>query len=150
MVSWHETKPSLLNVIVLKKQLTLVHGVLLQDNACPHVAQRTMLTPSALGYEALPHPAYFLDLSPTDYHLLCHLDHFLSGKQFMTDNAVQHAVDNFFGSKSQDFIHSRIMALLDRWQLRVDAEGNYFALVVILFSYRHPSVTVLFQIFHSH
>ena len=44
--------------------------ILLHDNARPHVARLTVQKLTDLGYETLPHPSYFPDLSPTDYHFL--------------------------------------------------------------------------------
>lgn len=53
--------------------------VLLLDNARPHVAKVTQKIITKIGWEVLPHPAYLLDLAPTDYHLFRLLQHYLSG-----------------------------------------------------------------------
>ena len=51
--------------------------ILLHDNAQPHVARMTLQKLTDLGCENLPHPPYFLNLSPTDNNFFCrggHLD----------------------------------------------------------------------------
>ena len=50
-------------------QLALVNrmGPILHDNAWLHVAQPTLQKLNELGYKALPHPPYSLDLSPVNY-----------------------------------------------------------------------------------
>ena len=49
--------------------LVNLHGpILLQDNACPHVARMTVQKLTDLGYKTLPHLPYSPDFSPTDYH----------------------------------------------------------------------------------
>jgi len=42
---------------------------LLQDNARPHKAKKTLETIADLGLEILPHVAYSPELAPSDYHL---------------------------------------------------------------------------------
>lgn len=65
------------------------HGVLiLHDNARPHVAERKLQALHELQYETLPYPPCCPDLSPSDYHLFQHLDHFLRGKTLPDDRAV--------------------------------------------------------------
>ena len=90
--------------------------ILLQDNACPHVARMTVQKLTDLGYETLPHPPYSPDLSPTDYNFLKHLDNILSNKSFRTKEEVKSVFMNFLVSKSQDFYRRGINDLLDRWQ----------------------------------
>ncbi|KFD50320.1 hypothetical protein M514_08820 [Trichuris suis] len=53
--------------------------ILLQDNARPHVARKTLQKISELGIEPLPRPSYPQDLSRTDYHLFKHLELHLCG-----------------------------------------------------------------------
>ena len=50
-------------------QLALVNrmGPILHDNAWLRVVQPTLQKLNELGYKALPHPPYSLDLSPTNY-----------------------------------------------------------------------------------
>ncbi|KOC65433.1 Histone-lysine N-methyltransferase SETMAR, partial [Habropoda laboriosa] len=46
-----------------------------------------------LGYETLPHPAYFPDLSLTDYHFFKHLDHYLQEKIFTNQAAAENTLE---------------------------------------------------------
>ena len=55
-----------------------------------------------LGYKVLPHLAYLLDLSPTDYHFLKHLNNQQEG-----ENAFQEFVE----SQSTDFYATGITNL---------------------------------------
>ena len=52
----------------------------LHDNVRPHVAKSTREKSLKLGWIMIPHPAYFPDLAPTDYHLYCSLSDYLSEK----------------------------------------------------------------------
>jgi len=55
----------------------------LQDNACTHVAARTMDTIQNLKWNILPYPPYSPDLAPSDYHhLFGPLKGHLGGKSF--------------------------------------------------------------------
>ena len=114
---------------LVRKHLAMVnrHGVLmLHDKAHPHIAQRTVQALHELQYETLPYPPYSPDLSPTDYHIFRHLDHFLARKTFPDDRAVQHAVEDFFASLTPDIFRYGIQSLAKRWQQRVAADGEYF------------------------
>jgi len=48
----------------LSKEILLLH-----DNARPHTAAHTLETLKQLRWEAMEHPAYGLDLAPSDFHL---------------------------------------------------------------------------------
>ena len=57
--------------------------LLLQDNARPHIARKTMIRIQELGgIELLPHPAYIPDLAPSDYHLFQSMTPFLRTRNF--------------------------------------------------------------------
>lgn len=56
-----------------------------------------------LGYEGLPHPPYSPELSPIDYHLFKHLDNFLQGKCFHSQQEEEKAFQEFIESWSMDF-----------------------------------------------
>ena len=64
-----------------------------------------------LGYKVLPHLAYLLDLSPTDYHFLKHLNNFLQGKCFHNQQEGENAFQEFVESQSMDFYATGITNL---------------------------------------
>uniref|UniRef100_A0A5S6Q8A6 Mos1 transposase HTH domain-containing protein n=1 Tax=Trichuris muris TaxID=70415 RepID=A0A5S6Q8A6_TRIMR len=77
--------------------------ILLHDNARPHISKMTIQKLHHTGYETLPHPPYSSDLSPTDYHIFKHLDHFLNGKQFKNHEEAKNSFEEFIASKTPDF-----------------------------------------------
>ena len=90
-------------------------GLLLQDNAKPHTANRTKLKIEELeGIELLPHPAYSPDLAPSDYHLFRSMAHFLKGLHFNNEQEVEDGCRQFFNSKSQAFYKRGIESLAER------------------------------------
>jgi histone-lysine N-methyltransferase SETMAR len=62
---------------LLSKTVVLYH-----DNARPHAAAATIETIQKLDFELLPHPPYFPDLAPSDFHLSGSLKKALWGRQF--------------------------------------------------------------------
>ena len=65
-----------------------------------------------LGYEGLPHPPYSPELSPIDYHLFKHLDNFLQGKCFHSQQEEEKAFQEFIESWSMDFYATEIIIFL--------------------------------------
>ena len=72
-------------------------------NVWPHVTQPMLQKLNKLSYEVLPHPPYSPDLSPTDYHFFKHLDNFLQGKCFHTQQEAENAFQELIKSRSTDF-----------------------------------------------
>jgi hypothetical protein len=60
----------------------------LQDNACQHVAVRTMNTIQILKWNVLPHPPYSLDLALSHYHPFGPLMEHLGEKSFRNNEEV--------------------------------------------------------------
>lgn len=100
--------------------------ILLHDNTRPHVAQPALQKLNELGYEVLPHPPYSPDLSPTDYHFFKHLDNFLQGRCFHSQQDAENAFQEFVESQNMDFYATGINKLISRWQKCVDCNGSYF------------------------
>jgi histone-lysine N-methyltransferase SETMAR len=118
-----------MNIRLRDKQPRLINQrgpILLHDNARPHVAQLTLQKLNDLGFEILPHPPYSPDLSPTDYHLFKHLDHFLHQKQFATKSDIENGFEDFLKSRTPDFFWDGINNLISRWQKCLGAHGTYF------------------------
>jgi len=100
--------------------------LMMHDNTRPYVAQRTVQALHELQYETLSQPPHSSDLSPTDYHLLQHINHFLAGMTFPDDRVVQHAIEDFFTSQTPDFLRHGIQSLVYRWQQCVTTDCDYF------------------------
>lgn len=100
--------------------------ILLHDNARPHVAQITMHKLRALNYETLPHPPYFPDLSPTDFHFFKHLSNFLNEKTFRNRTNVEDTVLEFINTRTLEFYRKGIRKLVTRWQNCIESNGSYF------------------------
>ena len=75
--------------IKIKRRGKISKGILLlQDNAPVHNSHVTRSEARACGYEILPHPPYFPDLAPSDFHLFPAMKLFLKGKRFPDDAAL--------------------------------------------------------------
>jgi histone-lysine N-methyltransferase SETMAR len=102
--------------------------VLLQHDNAP--AHRTRLTQSKIQeldcIEVLPHPAYSPDIAPSDYGLFRSMAHFLRGRHFDNFDSVEAGCPEFFASKSQDWYHSQIRMLAQRWVTVIENNGLYF------------------------
>jgi len=86
--------------------------ILLQDNARPHKAKKTLETIANLDWEILPHTAYSPDLASSDYHLFRSLQHHLSESQFKSDaKQMQKGLDEFIESKPSSFFRFGIRQL---------------------------------------
>ncbi|CAD5216505.1 unnamed protein product [Bursaphelenchus okinawaensis] len=88
--------------------------IILQDNARPHAAKKTVAKFRELGYEDLEHPPYSPDLVPTDFHLFKHLSSFLNGRIFKTPDDAKNAFKNFINSRNPEFYNRGIKKLLNR------------------------------------
>ena len=100
--------------------------MLLHGNATLHVAKTTKVTIERLGWEVLPHPAYSPDVAPSDYHLFRSIEHFFREKTFTDLQSLKKEVDQFFSTKPASFYHRGIHLLLEKWQMVIASEGNYF------------------------
>ena len=69
-----------------------IHGPILpRDNARPHTSKNTMHKLKELKYKVLPHPPYSPDLSPTDYQIFKHFEHFIKEKNFKEQLSVENS-----------------------------------------------------------
>ncbi len=97
----------------------------LHDNAAPHTAKVTKETLESLGSRVLPHPPYFLDLAPSDFHLFRSLQWFLRDKTLETEEEVKSALDDFFASKDIIFYQRGIHCLVQKWKDVIIHKGKY-------------------------
>ena len=77
------------------------------------------------GYELIPHPAYSLDLAPSDFFLFLNLKKDIRGLHFRSDEEVVTAVEEWVNGKDPNFFSSGLMALEHRWSKCITLEGNY-------------------------
>ena len=99
--------------------------ILLQDNARPHTAARTLAKIEDLGWKLLTHPPYSPDLAPSDFHLFGPLKESMKGIHFQTDEEVKAAVSNWLRTQSTEFYAKGIDNLISRWNKCVAKEGDY-------------------------
>ena len=79
-----------------------------------------------LGWNLLPHPPYYPDLTPKDNHLFRAMRNSLRDKTFEKEEDVKTYLDDFFDSKKRKFYQEGIESLRDRWRWVVDNKGQYF------------------------
>jgi len=91
--------------------------ILLHDNAPSHTAKLVKETIEAFGWEIFSHATYSPDLAPSDYHLFAAF-HFLED--------VRKWLDDWFGSKEQQFFWRGIYKLSNRWKKCIATDGQYF------------------------
>jgi histone-lysine N-methyltransferase SETMAR len=64
-------------------------AVLLHDSARPHTAARTRALLKHFNWELFDHPAYTLDIAPSDYHLFTYLKNSLSSYSFNNNEFME-------------------------------------------------------------
>ena len=113
-------------VIREKPRGKLSKGILLQqDNARVHTCKIAMEAVEQNGYELIPHPAYSLDLAPSDYFLFPNLKKDIRGHHFRYKKEVVVAVEEWVRDKDPGFFSSGLMAQEHCWSKCIILEGNY-------------------------
>ena len=113
-------------VIREKRRGKLSKGILLpQDNARVHTCKIAMDAVERNGYELILHPAYSLDLAPSDYFLFPNLKKNICGCHFRSNKEVVAAVEEWVRDKDSGFFSSELMALEHCWSKCIILEGNY-------------------------
>ena len=100
--------------------------ILLHDNAPSHTAKLVKETIEAFDWEILSHAAYSPDLTPSDYYLFASMEHALAQQRFTSYEDVPKWLDDWFGSKEQQFFWRGIHKLSDRWEKCIASDGQYF------------------------
>jgi len=90
--------------------------ILLHDNAPSHTAKLVKETIEAFGWEIFSHAAYSPDLAPSDYHLFASHWDTLAQQRFTSYEDVRKWLDDWFGSKEQQFFWRGIHKLSNRWK----------------------------------
>ena len=102
-----EKRPGLVN-----RNYVIFH----HDNARPYVAKSVTKELSEFNWEILPHPPYFPDIAPYDYHLFRALQHFLVGNKFENIDILKNSLEKYFKEKQENFYRDGIMALQEKWE----------------------------------
>ena len=97
----------------------------LNDNARPHVANKTVNKLRKFHWEFLEHPPYSPDLASSDFHLFSPLKKFLAGRRFTCNDEVKAAVRQWFRSQTADIYCSGIAKLVLRWDKCLNRHGDY-------------------------
>ena len=113
-------------MICEKCQGKLCKGILLQQgNARVHTCKIAMDAVERNGYKLILHPAYPLDLAPSDYFLFPNLKKDIRGHHFRSNKEVVAEVEEWVRDKDPGFFSSGLMALKHRWSKCIILEGNY-------------------------
>jgi histone-lysine N-methyltransferase SETMAR len=94
------------------------------ENALPHATHATWDTLRRFGWGVLDHTPYSPDLSPCDYHMFGPLKKTLKGRQFISDEAVREAVEQWFIQQPVSFMES-ITKFVQRWDKCPNSSGQY-------------------------
>ena len=109
----------------VRPNMPIDNVLLLHDNARPHTSIRTRETIASFGWTTLPHPPYSPDLAPSDYHLFGPMKEGLRGKHYPSDEEVKSAVKKWLKEQSREFYEAGIHALIRRWNIAVERNGDY-------------------------
>ena len=83
----------------LTKKKNLFHD----DNAPSHTSNIAQAKKHELGFESLPHPPYFPDLTPSDYYLFPNLKRWLCGRRFESNEEVEWETEGHFGEFDKSY-----------------------------------------------
>ena len=78
-----------------------------------------------LGFTVLEHPAYSLDLAPSDYHLFGPLKEALRGRRFTSDEEVKETVHEWLAAQPKTFFSEGIQKLLEYWNKCIVKHWDY-------------------------
>ena len=99
--------------------------ILLQDNARPNTAARTLAKIEDLGWKLLTHPPYSPDLAPSDFQLFGPLKESMREIHFQTDEEMKAAVSKWLRTQSTEFYAKGIDDLISRRNKCVTKEVDY-------------------------
>ena len=109
-----------------KRRGNIYNGVFLQQgNARVHTCKVAMDAIERNRYELIPHPAYLLDLAPSDFFLFLNLKKDIRGCHFRSDEEVVTAVEEWVNGNVPDLFSSGLMALEHRWSKCTTLKSNY-------------------------
>ena len=109
----------------VRPNLDMANVLLQHDNACPHTMEPIMEPIISFGWTVIPHPPYFPDLAPSDYHLFGPMKKGLWGNRYGNDGKVKTAVLNRLRHQPAEFYNTGIHALVHRWTVALERGGGY-------------------------
>ena len=77
--------------------------LLLHDNAPVHKSNVMQAATRKVNFVELDHPAYSLDIAPSDYYLFKNLKTFLRAKNFGSDDEMMTIVEGYFSNLDSVF-----------------------------------------------
>ena len=77
-----------------------------------------------MGFESLPHPAYYSDLAPSDYNLLPNLKRWLCGS-FELNEQVEWETEGYFGGFDKSYYLEGIEKLKDYLTRCIEPNREY-------------------------
>ena len=77
-----------------------------------------------LKSQLLPHPAYSLDLAPSDVHLFGPLKDPPCGRRFGCKNELKSAVNEVLKAMSKDWFEEGIKKVAECWRKCIDLQGD--------------------------
>ncbi|GBO23018.1 Histone-lysine N-methyltransferase SETMAR [Araneus ventricosus] len=105
-----------------RRKVVLFH----QDNARPHVSTMTGWTLYKLEWDLIQNTPYSPDMAPLDFYLFSHMQLYLDGAIFNSNEEVINEVHLFLDSCTPQFFAEGIEKLPNRWQTIVDLNGDYY------------------------
>lgn len=81
------------------------------DNAPSHTSRLSESAINELGFIQLSHPAYSLDLVPSDYHLFPHRKKFLRKRAFTSYTQLEKSTNQWFSLQPPEFYNQGISDL---------------------------------------
>jgi histone-lysine N-methyltransferase SETMAR len=149
--SYYELVPDgrTINAGVYSQQLEKMYMVLVEkypvlvnqkeDNACPHMAKKTLQKIEELeGIELLPHPGFSPDLAPSDYYLFRSMAQFLHSRKFQSVADVEVAIEEFFASKDKEWFYQAFKELVEKWMRPLNMRACILNVELLLFCMFRP------------
>ena len=102
-----------------------MNPIFLQDNARPHVSNRSLQTIAEIGLQTLKHPPYSPDLSPCDYFLFPVMKKPLRGRKFSDLDNLKTEIKRWCRNQPTEFYAAGLRKLQERYDKCVRLQGNY-------------------------
>ena len=101
------------------------HSRVLQDNTCVHTTKVSMVELHELKWQLLLHPAYSLDLAPSDFHLFGPLKDPFRGRRFGCESKLKSAINEVVKTMSKEWFEQKIKKTAEHWRKCIGLQGDY-------------------------